>query len=156
MNRARRVHSHRRAGTGEIARRSAAKLVASAGNDRSPGGERCTTGSAPPRQTFSSSSCFIRRLFMHVLLCCAVATTFSGAVAGAFISGINFFCVCEQVAFRINGFHTRPSMAEQALNARVSAILLGSFLLSRWYFVNVAGLVISTIVMHSWLRAIGP
>ena len=46
-------------------------------------------------------------------------------------------------------------MAEQALNARVSAILLWSFLseLDVVFFVNVAGLVISTIVMHSWLRA---
>ena len=83
----------------------------------------------------ASSNLLVQLMFHQATIhACAfvlafAATHFLGAVAaGAFISGINFFCVCEQVAFRINGFHTRPSMAEQALNARVSAILLGSFL----------------------------
>ena len=62
-----------------------------------------------------------------------------------------FSCVCEQVAFRINGFHTRPSMAEQASSTRLRYTLgVFSFELDVVFFVNVAGLVISTIVMHSW------
>ena len=71
-------------------------------------------GSAPPRQTFSSSSCFIRRLFMHVL--CGERRIFLAVAAGAFISGINFFCVCEQVADTIPAsFHGRAGFKRTRL-----------------------------------------
>lgn len=81
---------------------------------------------------------------------------FGSAFAGvAVVFSANLFVVCEQVAFKLNGVHTRPSMVEQSMELRTLVIVLGSFFaeLDAVFYANLAGLLTSTFVVLRWARA---
>ena len=97
---------------------------------------------------------FILFAFAIVIAFVPVRTVSEGfAVAVVFVA--NLFVICEQVAFKFNGVHTRPSMAEQEMELRTLFIMLGSFIaeLDAVFFSNLAGLTASGFVIQRWAQA---
>ena len=89
-------------------------------------------------------------LFAVALLLVFVSwQTLGGSFAVVVIFCANLFCICEHVAFKLNGVHTRPSMTEQATSMHTSAILLGSFYaeLDAVFLFNIVGLFAATFLL---------
>ena len=80
------------------------------------------------------------------LLAYTVHSTLSAFLGAAIVFFANGFCVCEQMVFKLNGMHTRPSMAEQTVEFRAILILFGSFVteLDVVFAFNVGFLLVST------------
>ena len=92
-------------------------------------------------------------------LACGVYLAMGAHLGAVAVFLANGFCVCEQVAFKLNGVHTKPSMAEQAIGFRAFSIVLGSFIaeLDLVFAFNVGFLVISACYLRSigWIGGSG-